>query len=278
MKCVGWLTRFLDAEAADLRLRDVNRSHVERLRAFYADLAPQTRSHMTQKLKQALFYAADMELLDANPIARVKQLPVDNRRRRFLSMGDVVTILEAARNTDAHDLFLFMALTGLRPSNVRLLTADEVEDDVIRIPPGKMKNSRWGEVPVSAYAREVLSQRTPTPLFFPARGATDQPKSIDNLSRSYRSVVRRLHGLDWSTLHDLRHFFASQLAKHGVTEQQIGRLLCHVGSSVTSRYVHHDIEHLRPFVEAHGERVRVALGAPTAPGGALVEQGIAIRV
>jgi len=233
---------------------------------------------MTQKLKQALFYAADMELLDANPIARVKQLPVDNRRRRFLSMGDVVTILEAARNTDAHDLFLFMALTGLRPSNVRLLTADEVEDDVIRIPPGKMKNSRWGEVPVSAYAREVLSQRTPTPLFFPARGATDQPKSIDNLSRSYRSVVRRLHGLDWSTLHDLRHFFASQLAKHGVTEQQIGRLLCHVGSSVTSRYVHHDIEHLRPFVEAHGERVRVALGAPTAPGGALVEQGIAIRV
>ena len=49
-KCVGWLLRFLDAEAPDLRQRDVNRSHVERLRAYYSDLAPQTRNHMTQKL------------------------------------------------------------------------------------------------------------------------------------------------------------------------------------------------------------------------------------
>jgi len=67
--------------------------------------------------------------------------------------------------------------------------------------------------------------------------------------------VRRLDGLDWSTLYDLRHFFVSQLAKHGATEQQIGRLLCHVGQSVTSRYVHHDIEDLRPFVDELGERV-----------------------
>ena len=71
--------------------------------------------------------------------------------------------------------------------------------------------------------------------------------------------MRRLDGLDWSTLYDLRHFFASQLARHGVTEQQIGRLLCHVGTSVTSRYVHHDLDDLRRFVEGHGGRVRAAL-------------------
>ena len=54
--------------------------------------------------------------------------------------------------------------------------------------------------------------------------------------------------------YDLRHFFASQLAKQGANEQQIGRLLCHVSSSVTSRYVHQDIEDLRPFVEELSER------------------------
>lgn len=191
-KCVGWLLRFLSAEGPDLRLRDVNRSHVERLRLFYAHLAPQTRNHMTQKLKQALSYAVDTGFLDANPVARVKQLPVDNRRTQFLSMDDVVRILEAACNTDAHDLFLVISLTGLRPSNVRLLTADEAQDNMLRIPPAKMKNSRWGEIPISAAAREVLAENTPRPLYFPARGATDRPKSIDNLSRSYRSIVRRL--------------------------------------------------------------------------------------
>jgi len=88
-------------------------------------------------------------------------------------------------------------------------------------------------------------------------------KGADYLSGSFGSILRGLYGLEWSRLYDLRHFFASQLAKHGATEQQIGRLLCHVGQTVTSRYVHQDIEDLRHFVEEHGERVRAALGGET---------------
>ena len=258
-KCVKALVRFLEAEARELRIRDVNRSHVERLRAFYAHCAPKTQNLYTQKLKQALNYAVDCGVLDVNPIARVKQLRVDNRREKFLSLDDFCRIIHEALNTEARDLFLTIALTGLRPSNVRLLTGDEVDGDIIRIPPEKMKNGRRGIIPISNAVRELLAQRTPDPYYFPARGTTDKTKGIDNLSRSYRSIVRRLPGLEWSTLYDLRHFFASQLAAVGATEQQIGRLLCHVGQSVTSRYVHHDIDDLRPFVEGHADRVRGAL-------------------
>jgi integrase len=252
-KCVRWLTRFVESDAKGLRLREVNRGHVERLRAFYGDLAPQTLNHMSQKLKQALYHAVDLGLLDANPIGRVKQLRVDNRRVKFLSLDDFRRILHEGRNTDARDLFLTIGLTGLRPSNVRLLTADEVDGDTIRIPPQKMKNARWGIIPISDAVQGLLQEREPSPLYFPAQGTSDRPKSIDNLSRSYRSVVRRLPGLEWSTLYDLRHFYASRLAALGATEQQIGRLLCHVGQTVTSRYVHHDIDELRPLVDAVAE-------------------------
>ncbi len=248
-RCVGLAARWAGAEAPCLRLSGVNRSHVEQLRAHYERFAPRTLNMVTQKLKQALNYAVDIGILDANPIARVKQLRVDNRRVRALSLEDFRRVLHEARNTDAHDLLLTIGLTGLRPSNVRLLTTDEVDGDIIRIPPEKMKNSRWGIIPISETAQGLLQARDASPYFFPARGTADRPKSLENLSRSYRSIVRRLDGLEWSTLYDLRHFFASQLAKHGATEQQIGRLLCHVGQSVTSRYVHHDIEDLRPFVE-----------------------------
>ena len=277
-KTVRGVVRFVEEKEPRLSIRDVGPHHVERLRAFYAeqDYAPRTINMFTQKLKQAMNHAVDLGLLVANPLARVKQLTVDNRRVRFLALDDVARILDAARDTDAHDLFVAMGLTGLRPSNLRLLTCDEVCGDLIRIPPQKMKNSRWGIVPVSAFARRVLAERDARPLYFPARGTSDTPKSIDNLSRSYRAIIRRLDGLEWSTLYDLRHFFASQLAKHGATEQQIARLLCHVGTSVTSRYVHHEIEDLRPFVEAHGERVRHALGCP--PRLALVERNDAVRV
>jgi len=67
-----------------------------------------------------------------------------------------------------------------------------------------------------------------------ARGTGNTPKERHNLSRSYRRLAQRLDGLAWSSLYDLRHFFASQLAKQGANEQQIGRLLRHVGQSVTS--------------------------------------------
>jgi integrase len=210
---------------------------------------------LTQKFKQALNYAVDVGILAANPISRVKQLRVDNRRVRALSLDDFHRFLHEARNTHSHDLFLTVGLTGLRPSNVRLLTSDEVDGDIIRIPPEKMKNGRWGIIPISSTVQGLLQAREASPYFFPARGRHDRAKSLDNLSRSYRSIARRVEGVEWSTLYDLRHFFASQLAKQGVTEQQIGRLLCHVGQSVTSRYVHHDIDDLRPHVERLSDRL-----------------------
>lgn len=132
-----------------------------------------------------------------------------------------------------------------------------------------MKNVRWGIVPVSRYIAAPLAERArgkePDALLFPARGTEGAAKSIDNLSRSYRSIVRRLPGLEWSTLYDLRHFFASQLAVQGATEQQIGALLCHRGASVTSRYVHQDIEDVRPFVERLSARFLEASGGKMLP-------------
>jgi len=274
---VNAVVRFVEATEPTLRLRDIRPFHVERMRAHFAGQSPRTLNGNTQKLAQALNLAVDMGVLDVNPLARVKPLTVDNRRTRFLTMDDFVRILDAARNTDARDLFLTVGLTGLRPSNVRLLTVGEVDIEArtLRIPPEKMKGGRWGIVPVSRLVADLLAERIESVggqesdapacaladrLLFPARARTGRVKSRDNLSRAYRAVVRRLDGLGWSSLYDLRHFFASQLAKQGANESQIRRLLCHVGSSVTARYVHHDIDDLRRFVEELSERYLAATG------------------
>ena len=85
------------------------RAHnVERMRALYADCAPRTMDMQTHKLSQALNLAVSLGLPSADPIAGRKGATVDNRRVRFLSSGNFVRILEAAHNTDAHDLFLVM--------------------------------------------------------------------------------------------------------------------------------------------------------------------------
>jgi integrase len=219
-----------------------------------------------QKLSQALNYAADGGLLGANPIARVKSETVDNRKVRALTMDQFVEIIRAAERGEARDLLLVAGLTGLRPSNVRLLRHDEIEDSVVRIPPEKSKNSRWTVVPLSSLVQQVLDEKcgNGSALVFPARGTSEKAKSVRNLRRTFKAACERA-GMEWNVaLYDLRHFFASQLAKQGANEQQIGRLLCHVGQSVSSRYVHQDIEDLRHFVDELADRYLEASGAPSA--------------
>jgi len=113
------VVRFLGNEEPNLRVRDVRPYHVERLRTHYAELTPRTQNAYTHKLSQGLNYAVDLGLPDANPLARVKPLTVDNRRTKYLTMDDFIRLLGAAANTDAVDLFRVVGLTGLRPPNVR---------------------------------------------------------------------------------------------------------------------------------------------------------------
>ena len=270
---VNGVVRFLQATETGLRVRDLKAYHVDRMRTYYAGadgpaLSPRTLNAYTQKLSQALNHAADMGLVPVNPLARVRPLTVDNRRTKFLAMDDFVAIINSAQAAGARDMFLIAGLTGLRPSNVRLLTVDEVDGTRLRIAPGKMKNGRWGIVPISGYVQDVLGElrdgREPDGLVFPARGTQNTPKGVRNLQHSFKTVAKRA-GREWASVYDLRHFFASQLAKQGATEQQIGRLLCHVGQSVTIRYVHHDIEDLRPFVDELSERYLQATGAQSLP-------------
>jgi len=82
-RCVGLVAKWAEAAAPGPRLSGVNRSHVEQLRAHYERFAPRTLNMVTQKFKQVMNYAVDLGVIDANPIARVKQLSVDSRRAKF---------------------------------------------------------------------------------------------------------------------------------------------------------------------------------------------------
>jgi integrase len=248
------LTRFLESRYPNLRIADVRKLHAHALGDYYADRSPRTRNGNLQKLKQAMNVAIDLDLLPANPLARYKGLRFDNRRIRVCDMDEFVAVVDAARG-DVRDIVVVLGLTGLRPSNAFALRKDEIRGDTIQIPPEKMKNARWGVIPISAFVADLLRKRIErsasesvegSDYVFPSPKRSDAP--YGSIKKAWSRLVR-VTGLDWLQVYDLRHFYASQLAKMGATEQQIGRLLCHVGQSVTSRYVHHDLDDLRPFVE-----------------------------
>jgi len=257
-RCVAAIVRFLDARHSNLRIADVRKEHGEALIASDAT-APQTRRNRLQKFKQAMNLAVDMGLLDANPLARVKGVKFDNRRMRVLNMSDFVRIVDAARG-DARDIVTVLGLSGLRPSNVYGLRFDEVRDGTCQLPPERMKNARWAVVPASGLVLDIIARRSmgsASPYVFPS--PRDASKPYGSIKKAWTRLAKEA-GCLWAVPYDCRHFFASQLAMDGATEQQVGRLLCHVGQSVTSRYVHQDIEALRPYVERLSERFQWALG------------------
>jgi integrase len=249
---VSAVAKFLRSRFPELRLQDVGRLHGEALKDFGSDASPRTIQANLQKLKQAMNYAVDLGLLDADPLRRCKAPQYDNRRMRTCSIEDVHTMLTAFPATsDLRHIVRLLALTGLRPSNVLRLRADEVVGDTVRIPPEKMKNNRWGIVPISGFVQEALNALPASPYYFPSRLCSQRPRR--SIYDGWRVAVFRTE-IEWLRPYDLRHFFASQLAKQGATEQQVGRLLCHVSTSVTSRYIHQDIEDLRGFVEELSQR------------------------
>lgn len=109
------IVKFFEARYQNLRLADVCRVHADALNDYYADRSPRTRNGNVQKFKQAMNVAVDLELLDANPLARYKGLRFDNRRILVCDMDEFIAVINAARG-DVKDIAL--GLAGLRPSNV----------------------------------------------------------------------------------------------------------------------------------------------------------------
>jgi integrase len=257
---VAAIARYVTATAPSLRLHEVTRLHADQMREYYADRTARTQQANLQKLKQAMDYGVDVGALTANPVARCKPPRVSNRRERTCTMEEFTT-LTTTRLPRVHlrDVLLVIGLAGLRPGNALGLHRDEVDFERARITIAgeKMKNHRRAVLPMSSAVADVLRQIPAQPWHFPS---PRRPGMHQTDIYAAWNTLTGATGLAWLRPHDLRHFFASQLAKQGATEQQIGRLLCHVGQSVTSRYVHHDIDDLRPFVEELGERATALSG------------------
>lgn len=69
-----------------------------------------------------------------------------------------------------------------------------------------------------------------------------------NLRRAFNNAVRR-SGIEDFTFHDLRLTFATRLARGGVDQYMISKLMGHEDAKMTQRYSHHCAESLRSGVE-----------------------------
>ena len=130
--------------------------------------------------------------------------------------------------------FKLLILTGCRLSEIQTIQWAFIRDGSIYLPESKTGERR---VPLPPAARAVLAHlpRNPDNPFViagdvPGRHATD-------LQRPWRRI-RAEAGLADVRIHDLRHTYASNAVKAGLSLPMVGKLLGHTQMQTTMRYAH----------------------------------------
>jgi integrase len=157
----------------------------------------------------------------------------------------------AALFADLRDVCEFALATGFRIENVIGFEWDWLHgDDRAFLPREVTKTDQEYGVPFGQAARAVIARRRAAKVRHPKyvfnwNGAQWEYWQV----RYYAQKQAKRLNLKWSP-HTLRHTFASWLSQAGVSDTIRRRLGCwQLGGGSDAKYLHFDVEWLRPFAE-----------------------------
>jgi integrase len=213
-------------------------------------------------LKRMLNVAcSELRWIQRNPFGDGKPLisnAAERKRERILSREEEQKLLAQCTGRRKHlRAFIICAIdTGCRKGELLKMSWDDIDWEAreLSIPMMNTKTARARTVPVSnrmLVELELLwneSDQNPDALVF---GIKDVKRSFDG--------ARRDAGVPDVRVHDLRHSYASRLAKNHMPVAEIARTLGHATLEMSYRYINSDkdtLERARNIInEIHAESV-----------------------
>jgi site-specific recombinase XerD len=181
-------------------------------------------------LRAFLNYCVRMEYIVKSPYSGVKQVKVNHKDVRSLSISELESLFKAVKSaddTDTMDLLLFYLNSGARANEILLplFTWDSVKDEYIELA-GKGDKTR--QIGLNDTTREILKRRRVLSAPFPY-----------NYEYVYSRIVRKYYkrvGIKDANLHSLRKTAGALLVQRGVTIYGVSRFLGHSSVTVTERH------------------------------------------
>lgn len=168
----------------------------------------------------------------AKKVSPLKTLPP---HQRILS-EDEYSCLKGLSDSKDKACVVFLANSGLRAAEFINLTSQSVTSDFITV---IGKGSRQRSVPVNKNIRAILETYPHFLDFTKSIGSTRQ------LRRICLRVAKRAKIAPFSP-HSLRHYFATQLRRKGISIDIISKLMGHTSPLVTAQiYIHWQLDDLR---------------------------------
>lgn len=244
-------------EIGKLSLSAMNASVVleARDRLIKTDRGPATINRYLAALSSCCSHAMrHWQWLSENPLTKVPKLKEPPGRTRFLSDEERHALLTASESISKplHLAIVLALSTGARKQNVWSLTWNDIDltNGKETVTFAKTKNDSTVILPLAGKVVQLLLnhrkvRRLDTNLLFPSRVNPNQP--IDFKAPFAKALKQaEIEDFRW---HDLRHSAASYLAQQGVDLRRIAAILGHKTLSMSLRYSHLNVEHLREDLE-----------------------------
>jgi integrase len=232
---------------------DVKPFHVNRWVDSHTAWSASSRRAAITCVKRTLSWAESEGIIAVNPILRLKK-PPQTSRNRILTPAEKKEILDATRDEEFRQFIFAMQETGARPSEVRRVSAANVNLDLgIWVFFDHKTVQKTGKPRVIyltpamvGLSRKLIEQYPEGPLF-------RAPRSKRGFTRNgvrcrFRNLRRRLPHLKGVIAYAYRHTFATDALTNGVGVAQVAELLGHTSTDMVMRHYQHlreRTEHLR---------------------------------
>lgn len=186
-------------------------------------------------LRHILYWAVDEQLLEVNPIARLKMARERRTKRQILSLAEEQRLLPAA---SPHLRAMIMAAldTGMRRGEITGQRWEDVdlERKLLYVTRSKTPEGEAREIPLTARLFEQLSGASKDQdIVFGYRG-----EQVRILKTAWKTALKN-SGVRHIRFHDLRHTFNTRLMEAGVLQEIRMALMGHSsGKSVHATYTH----------------------------------------
>lgn len=241
-----------------------------KIKTLDSTLAPATvNKYLTYMGVVFQYCVSDLDILQLNPMSKVRKLSVKNERKRYLqSAQEINNLLERCEQTgkELYLCVLIALLTGARKNEVLNLTWNDIDFEYTT-PTGnkgmikylETKNGDDRFIPMHPYLygellkfknQQTVRQFKNDYIFINENG---KPKET-LIGKLFPKVVKQC-GIKDFRFHDLRHTHASWEAMGGVPQQITQKTLGHRTAQMTARYSHLRIDSLSPYINNTGDKL-----------------------
>ena len=186
-------------------------------------------------LRHILYWAVDEQIIEANPIARLKMARERKVRRQVLSPEEEIRLLDAAKD-HLHGMIIAALDTGMRRGEITGQRWEDVDfaRKLLFVTKSKTPEGECREIPLTTRLSELLvANRKPEGIVFGYQG---EPVRI--IKRSWKTALKN-GAIRHLRFHDLRHTFNTRLMEAGVLQEIRMALMGHsAGNKVHATYTH----------------------------------------